>query len=348
MLPTMMTQSAGRPAAASRGGGIGGRASSGGGRTKGRLGNQGDGRIDGQGGQVGGQGSDQSRGQRNGRNQNGDAVNDNIWGDVCRGCTYKEFLACNPKECRDSQKVKYTAGSFVGKTLTCNEMQKLETELWNHVIVGTGHATYTDRFHELARLVPHLVTLKGKMIERKPSKDRNVRDDNKRTRTGNAFSITTNHVRRENTGTVLECTTCSTYHPPRECEPINARNPVARACYECGSTHHIKSACPRLNQAQRLGVNHHNQVVVVNGGQGRGNQGNHARARAFMAFMLGAEDARQDSNIMTGTFTLNDHYVTTLFDSSADYSFVSTTFIPLLGIEPSDLGFNYEIEIAKA
>ncbi|GJZ17007.1 hypothetical protein Tco_0553130 [Tanacetum coccineum] len=60
-----------------------------------------------------------------------------------RGCTYKEFLACKPKEydgkggaivytcwiekmesvqdmsgCRDNQKVKYTAGSFVGKALT--------------------------------------------------------------------------------------------------------------------------------------------------------------------------------------------------------------------------------------
>ncbi|GJW25157.1 putative reverse transcriptase domain-containing protein [Tanacetum coccineum] len=63
--------------------------------------------------------------------------------------------------------------------------------------------------------------------------------------------------------------------------------------------------------------------------------------------MLGAEEARQDLNIVTGTFTLNDHFATTLFDSGADYSFVSTTFIPLLGLEPSDLGFRYEIEIAS-
>ncbi|GKF94204.1 hypothetical protein Tco_0283904 [Tanacetum coccineum] len=32
-----------------------------------------------------------------------------------------------------------------------NEIQKLETVLWNHAIVGAGHAAYTDRFHELAR-----------------------------------------------------------------------------------------------------------------------------------------------------------------------------------------------------
>ncbi|GKA41520.1 putative reverse transcriptase domain-containing protein [Tanacetum coccineum] len=88
--------------------------------------------------------------------------------------------------------------------------------------------------------------------------------------------------------------------------------------------------------------NHQNQVVAVNRGLGHGKQGNQARGKAFM---LGAEEARQDPNIMTGTFTLNDHYATTLFDSSADYSFVSTTFIPLLDIEPSDLGFSYEIKI---
>ncbi|GJV55907.1 putative reverse transcriptase domain-containing protein [Tanacetum coccineum] len=59
------------------------------------------------------------------------------------------------------------------------------------------------------------------------------------------------------------------------------------------------------------------------------------------------EEARKDLNIVIGTFTLNNHYVTTLFDSGADYSFVSTTFISLLRIEPSDLGFSYEIEIAS-
>ncbi|GJX83078.1 putative reverse transcriptase domain-containing protein [Tanacetum coccineum] len=34
-----------------------------------------------------------------------------------------------------------------------------------------------------------------------------------------------------------------------------------------------------------------------------------------------------------------------LFDSGADYSFISTTFVPMLDIEPSSLGFSYEIEI---
>nr|GEZ07796.1 reverse transcriptase domain-containing protein [Tanacetum cinerariifolium] len=46
-----------------------------------------------------------------------------------------------------------------------HEMQKLETELWNHAMVKAGHAAYADRFHELAMLVPHLVTPKSRRIE---------------------------------------------------------------------------------------------------------------------------------------------------------------------------------------
>ncbi|GJU89438.1 reverse transcriptase domain-containing protein [Tanacetum coccineum] len=182
--------------------------------------------------------------QRNVGNQNGNVVNKNVPENVRNvlvngnqvGCSYKEFLACNPKKydgkggvivltcwiekmepvydmsgCSIDQKVKYTAGSFVGKALmwwnsqirtlsrevvvrmswndfkfmtiqefcSSHEMQKLESELWNHAMVGAGHAAYTDRFHELARLVPHFVTPESRMIERyvyvTPRQGRNTR-----------------------------------------------------------------------------------------------------------------------------------------------------------------------------
>ncbi|GKG05356.1 hypothetical protein Tco_0325442, partial [Tanacetum coccineum] len=115
-----------------------------------------------------------------------------------------------------------------------------------------------------------------------PSKDRKERENKKRTRTGNAFATTTNPVRRENTGMVPKCTTCNTHHlpevpcrtcfnynhpyhfamdcrvVPRNVNPINDRNLTVRAYYECGSTDHIKSACPRLNRAQGPGGNRPN------------------------------------------------------------------------------------------
>ncbi|GKD48563.1 hypothetical protein Tco_1277539, partial [Tanacetum coccineum] len=182
------------------------------------------------------------------RNQNGNVVNENVQenvGDVIGngnrlGCSYKEFLACNLKEydgkegdvvltrwiekmesvydmsgCSIDQKVKYTNGSFVGKALTWwnSQIRTLSQEVANHAMVRAGHAAYTDRFHELARLLSHLVTPDSRMIERngsiknvekrgnvgEPSKDKNDRDNNKRTSTGNVFATTVSPVGRENT-----------------------------------------------------------------------------------------------------------------------------------------------------
>ncbi|GJS96790.1 hypothetical protein Tco_0803758 [Tanacetum coccineum] len=146
MPPRVMTRSAGRPAAASRGGGTSGPASKGGGGQGSEV-NDGVNRVPDFStiiaqqlqnllptivAQVG----DQGRGQGNGRNQNGDAVND----------TFPRLL-------------KYTAGSFIGKALTWWNSQ-IRT-LGQVVAVGMSWdnfkawpAEYTDRFHELARLVP--------------------------------------------------------------------------------------------------------------------------------------------------------------------------------------------------
>nr|GEU64059.1 retrotransposon protein, putative, Ty1-copia subclass [Tanacetum cinerariifolium] len=185
---------------------------------------------------------------------------------VAFACVIEILLLKDMSGCSIDQKVKYTAGLFVGKALTwwnsqirtlsrevvvsmswddfnfmmieefcpSHEMQKLETKLWNHTMVRAGHAAYTDRFHELARLIHEMVaamepkamqkavqisgTLTNEAVRNgsiknvkkkgnvwESSKDKNDRDDNKRTRTGNAFATTANPVERENTGAWPKC-----------------------------------------------------------------------------------------------------------------------------------------------
>ncbi|GJT38933.1 putative reverse transcriptase domain-containing protein [Tanacetum coccineum] len=321
MPPRMRTRSAGWPAAESLGGGTGVRVGRGLGANGGvkRV----NGNVEGVNGGVGNQG--------NVENQNGNVVNENVQENVGNvlvngnrlGCSYKEFLACNPKEydgkggaivftrwiekmenvkdmsgCSVDQKVKYIAGSFMEELRPSHEMQKLEIELWNHVMVGVGHAAYTDRFHELASALTDEAVRNGsiKKVEKRgnagePSKDKNGIDDNKRTRSGNAFASIANPVGRENTGHV--------------------------------STDHVRSACPRLNRAQGPEENRPNQVAANNGGQGHGNQGNQARVgriplpdgkvlrvlrerpkeKARLLMSAKASDKKQEEIVMVRDFT---------------------------------------------
>ncbi|GJW85510.1 putative reverse transcriptase domain-containing protein [Tanacetum coccineum] len=272
------------------------------------------------------------------------------------GCTFKTFQACNPKVydgkggataltrwiekmenvidnsgCAKNQKVKYVASSLVNKALTwwdtqvqargredvmgmswtnfkallveelypSNKMEKLENEFWNHKMVGANHAAYTDQFHELAKLVSHLVTLeslrirvscdtltkgykKRKVVE-ETSKSGGSWKENKKANVGTGFAVTA-PLRNEFVGSIQKC-----WAPVKQVDPMSA---------------------------VRMGYNQK------------------------------AEQAAQDPNVMTGTFSLNDHFVIVLFDSGADFSFISTKFVPLLNVKPSIVNPSYVIEVA--
>ncbi|GKA59205.1 putative nucleotidyltransferase, ribonuclease H [Tanacetum coccineum] len=85
--------------------------------------------------------------------------------------------------------------------------------------------------------------------------------------------------------------------------------------------------------------------LALEGSRNNRSNGNQVRGRAFNV-NVNAMEAVQDPNVVTGTFSLNDHFVTVLFDSGADFSFISTEFAPLLNVRPSIVNPGYVIEVA--
>ncbi|GKB04145.1 putative reverse transcriptase domain-containing protein [Tanacetum coccineum] len=108
------------------------------------------------------------------------------------------------------------------------------------------------------------------------------------------------------------------------------RNQTSVTCYECGKQGHYRSECPKLRNQ-----NHGNKT-----GNKTGN--NEAKARAYA---IGGGGASLDSNVVTGTFLLNNRYASMLFDSGADRSFVLATFSALLDVIPSSLDVSFDVII---
>ncbi|GJQ99929.1 putative reverse transcriptase domain-containing protein [Tanacetum coccineum] len=179
------------------------------------------------------------------------------------GCTYKGFMACNPQRvdgkgrCDSTYPMDREDGEFqargreaaIGMSWTdfkallveefcpSNEMEKLESKYWNHKMVGANHAGYTDRFHKLAKLVPHLVTPESSRIKRagiltdeavscgiltkgnekrkgveESSKHGSRRNDDKRAKVSKGFVAATTH-KNEYAGPLPKCAKCLAHHP---------------------------------------------------------------------------------------------------------------------------------------
>ncbi|GKA04551.1 putative reverse transcriptase domain-containing protein [Tanacetum coccineum] len=284
-------------------------------------------------------------------------------------------------------------------------------------MVGANHVAYTDWFHELAKLVPHLVTLESSHIKRytnglapqirgmlqvnqpttiqsailkagiltnevvrcgtltkgndkrkemeESSKQGSTGKDNKKSKSRSGF-VATVPPRNKNVSTYPRCARCFTFHPEnapcklcyncqklghlakqcwapiRQVAPINAvrMGPNQRSCYECESLDHFRNSCPKWNQATGPTRN----PLALEGSRNTRSNGNQARGRAYNG---NAIEALQDPKVVMSTFSLNNQFATVLFDSEADFSFISTKFAPLLNVEPCTVNPGYVIEIAN-
>nr|GEW81583.1 reverse transcriptase domain-containing protein [Tanacetum cinerariifolium] len=121
----------------------------------------------------------------------------------------------------------------------------------------------------------------------------------------------------------VKCQTCNKVgHLTKDCRNKGSATgsnlqPVLITCHAYEEKGHYRNQCPKAN----------------NGAYGR-------------AYMLRDRNAHKDSNVVIGTFLLNQHLARVLFDSGADKSFVSISLASMLNIPPIAIDSIYDIEMA--
>ncbi|GJW93106.1 putative reverse transcriptase domain-containing protein [Tanacetum coccineum] len=199
-------------------------------------------------------------------------------------------------------------------------------------IQGNVIAAEPTRLQDAVRIANNLMDqkLKGyamKNTENKRRFDNNQKDNRvqqplyKRQNVGGQ-SVTRAYMAGNNekigyVGPLPYCNKCKLHH----------EGPCTMKCRKCNKGHY-KSECPKLK----------NQTC----GNKAGKKTDEAKGKAYV---LGGGEANPDSNVVTGTFLLNNHYASMLFDSGTDKSFVSSTFGALLDVIPSTLDVSYDVEL---
>ncbi|GKA71128.1 putative reverse transcriptase domain-containing protein [Tanacetum coccineum] len=254
---------------------------------------------------------------------------------LARECTSQDFLKCQPLNFNGTEGVIGLTRWFE-KIETRNEIQKMETELWNLTVKGNDLTAYTMRFQELVMLCTRMVSNEEDKVERfiggLPDNIQGNVNAAEPTRLQDTIRIANNLMDQKLKGYAKSAENKRRFdNNPRENsgqQPAFKRQNVG-GCTMKGRvlSGHYRKDCPKLRN------------------QNRGNKtgSNEATARAYA---IVGEGGNPDSNVVTGTFLLNNCYASMLFNSGADRSFVSSTFSALLDVAPSTLDTICAVELA--
>ncbi|GJR03243.1 putative reverse transcriptase domain-containing protein [Tanacetum coccineum] len=236
-------------------------------------------------------------------------------------------------------------------SMSWRELMKLMAEVWSprrriglrnslevsfDNIQGNVIAAEPTRLQDVVRIANHLMgqKLKGYVVKNAENKRR--LEVNQRDNRGQQPPFKRPNVRGQN---VARAYTADN----NERKPYNGPLPLCNKF----KLHHEWPCTVRCGKCNKIG--HLTQDCKVTNfttpKQRAGNKNGVGEARG-KASVLGGGDANPDSNVVKGTFLLNNHYASMIFDSGADRSFMSTTFSTLLDVTPNTLDVGYAIELA--
>nr|GEU74086.1 reverse transcriptase domain-containing protein [Tanacetum cinerariifolium] len=209
-------------------------------------------------------------------------------------------------------------------------------------IQGNVMSAKPMRLQDAIRLANSLMDkkLKGYAIrsaENKRKFKRNQRDNHAQQPPFKRQNVRGSNVARAYTAGGNEGRVYAGPHPLCNKCKLHHVGPCTIKCRSCGKIGHLirdcKTAVPvTVNQRAPVNHNHGNKPIIPE-----------ARGRAYV---IGGGDANPGSNVVTGTFLLNNHYASLLFDSGTNRSFVSTTFSTMLDIISDTLDVSYAVELA--